>query len=91
MHRLWYDIRTQAMFDENFRSIVNEIEEALIGIVVRLLDRIETKDVDPIDAYTALDGRFRYCLQQYVEHKEGAISEFRAALERLFRSFGHRD
>jgi|SoiMethySBSTD1v2_1073268.scaffolds.fasta_scaffold817730_1 AcrR family transcriptional regulator len=87
-HRLWYDIRAQALFDESFRPTVSEIERSLIGIVRRLLDRLDAKGIDPVDAYTALDGRLRFCLQQYVEQQKGAIPDFRSAVLRLFRSLG---
>ena len=29
-HRLWYDIRCQAMFDQSFRPVVAEIEPGLV-------------------------------------------------------------
>ncbi|BCH35611.1 TetR family transcriptional regulator [Mesorhizobium sp. L-8-10] len=90
-HRLWYDIRTQALFDESFRPTVNEIEGALIGIVRHLLDRLGATAIDPIDAYAALDGRFRYCLQHFVQQDANAVRDFRAALARLFLLLGLKD
>lgn len=87
-HRLWYDVRSQALFDDSFAVTVNEIEESLIDIVRRLLDRFEATEVDPVDAYATLDGRFRYCLQRFVQNDANAIDEFRAALWRLAPSLG---
>ena len=87
-HRLWYDIRSQALFDENFRATVEEIEGSLIAIVRRLLDGLGASGVDPIDAYTTLDGRFRYCLQHFVRDDRNALPAFRAALQRFFLSPG---
>ena len=39
-HRLWYDIRSQALFDESFHAISNEIEQALIDMVGRLIAQL---------------------------------------------------
>ena len=41
-HRLWYDIRTQAMFDETFRPVVAEVEEI-----------VPTGELDPDCIHTA--------------------------------------
>ena len=62
LHRLWYDIRNQAMFDETFRPVVAEIENNLIGLMRPLTDISEEQKA----LYTRLDGAFRYLLQQYV-------------------------
>jgi hypothetical protein len=36
-HRLWYDIRNQALFDETFRSAIAEIEAMLISMVSHMV------------------------------------------------------
>ena len=36
-HRLWYDIRNQALFDETFRSATAEIEAMLISMVSHMV------------------------------------------------------
>jgi AcrR family transcriptional regulator len=32
-HRLWYDIRNQALFDETFRPVTTEIKSMLVSMV----------------------------------------------------------
>jgi len=83
-HRLWYDIRGQALFDQAFYSVVNEIERSLIELVGRLLARIGLPDADALEVYLAFDGVFRYFLQRRLMGKRNAIAECRAALRHLF-------
>ena len=83
-HRLWYDIRGQALFDQTFHSVVNEIERSLTELVGRLLARVGLTETDLLDAYLAFDGVFRYFLQRRLMGKRNAIAECRAALRHLF-------
>ena len=61
-HRLWYDIRTQAMFDEAFQPTVAEIEQALAGLMEKVADLLEV-ETDTMAVYAAIDGLFRYFIQ----------------------------
>lgn len=83
-HRLWYDIRAQALFDQTFHSVVNEIERSLTELVGRLLARIGLPDADALEVYLAFDSVFRYFLQKRLMGKRNAIAECRAALRHLF-------
>ena len=63
-HRLWYDIRTQAMFDASFRPAVAEIEAMLITIVETALIKAGHDAPQNVDlSYATLDGVFRYIMQ----------------------------
>lgn len=63
-HRLWYDIRNQAMFDKTFRPVVAEIETMLISIVSRALECAGSDSSTKVDVlYALLDGVFRLLLQ----------------------------
>ena len=84
IHRLWYDIRGQALFDEAFHSVVSEIEDALIGLAARLLGRLQVEGASPIRVCLGLDGIFRYCLQRRLSGDGDALAEFRAALAEQF-------
>ncbi|MCP4185079.1 MAG: TetR/AcrR family transcriptional regulator [Hyphomicrobiales bacterium] len=75
-HRLWYDIRTQALFEENFHGVVAEIEYALILLVERLLGRLGIPKSDALQIYLTLDGAFRYCLQRTLSGDKTATQEF---------------
>ena len=39
IHRLWYDIRAQALFDTAFHPVVDDHEARLIGVVRQFLDK----------------------------------------------------
>ncbi|WP_185960874.1 TetR/AcrR family transcriptional regulator [Aliiroseovarius halocynthiae] len=81
-HRLWYDIRTQAMFDEAFRPVVANIEEALIGILRTAFDKAGHGAPSNIDIhYALLDGAFRYIMQAQI----GAPARTRDELTALFQ------
>ncbi|WP_149789390.1 TetR/AcrR family transcriptional regulator [Lutimaribacter pacificus] len=83
IHRLWYDIRTQAMFDAAFRPVVAEIEQKLIGIVRNAF--LKANGAEPGDIalqYALLDGVFRYLMQGQI----GASPKPRADLVATFRT-----
>lgn len=87
-HTLWYDIRTQAMFDETFRPIVLEIEEMLIGIVRSAFVRAGHAEPAQVGIYYALlDGAFRYIMQGQISanprSREEMVETFRALLSQL--------
>ncbi|WP_243614648.1 TetR/AcrR family transcriptional regulator [Shimia aestuarii] len=87
-HRLWYDIRTQAMFDDTFRPIVAEIEEDLIDVVRLAFDRAGHGETEhaPVH-YAVLDGVFRFVMQgqsgDAVRNLEDMKDLFRSVLSRF--------
>ncbi len=85
-HRLWYDIRAQALFDEAFHPVVDEIERALVNVVARLVRRLDIKVASPLGVYVVFDGLFRYYLQQHLSGDRQALAAFRAALVEQFNS-----
>lgn len=80
MHRLWYDIRSQALFDDSFTDVVTELEQAMIELCGRLLKRIDLAGLDPLDIYLRFDGLFRYHLQRKLNGDRTAPDDFRKAL-----------
>lgn len=63
-HRLWYDIRNQALFDASFRPVVAEIEDMLIGIVRKAMTKAGHAKPENVDlSYALLDGVFRHLMQ----------------------------
>ncbi len=86
-HRLWYDIRSQALFDQEFQDIVDELEEAMIQLNGRLIKRIELKGIDPFDYYLNVDTRFRYFLQQHLAGDEAAVENLQKSLRKMYKSF----
>ena len=89
-HKLWYDIRSQAMFDTAFRPVVAEIEARLIGIVASALAKAghdSGQDRGRVAlSYALLDGAFRYLMQSRIaaatpEPRETLAATFRELLE----------
>lgn len=85
-HRLWYDIRSQALFDDSFTHVVSDLEQSMVDFCGRLLDRVELTGLDPLDLYLRFDGLFRYYLQRKLNGDTAASRAFRDALSTLLRS-----
>jgi AcrR family transcriptional regulator len=84
-HRLWYDIRSQAMFDEQFRPLVAEIDQSLCDMIAKLATRAQTLGGHPPPlsgrhTYWTLDGMFQHFLLAHIEKVENADAEFEQEL-----------
>ena len=71
MHRLWYDLRTQSMFEEQLREAVAVIDKTLEEMIWRVVTRYaelagRPPALDPAVAYGVLDGLFQQALLAYV-------------------------
>ena len=80
MHRLWYDLRSQSMFEESLREAVQQIDTTLADMVWRVICRyaeVAGTDVaaSPHLAYSVLDGLFQSALLGYLCGREGALDE----------------
>ncbi|MGO4256991.1 TetR/AcrR family transcriptional regulator [Marmoricola sp. RAF53] len=67
MHRLWYDFRTQAMFEPELRAAALAIDKTLEQMVWRVITRYAELSgaepgIDPRSAYGILDGLFQQAL-----------------------------
>src|SRR5271166_3012327 len=83
MHRLWYDIRAQAMFEAAFRHDVAEIDKSLENMIWRIVGRFaeltgEPQTMPPSVIYALLDGLFQQCLLKHLSGDPGAIAQLRA-------------
>jgi len=70
MHRLWYDLRAQSMFEEQLRDEVTAIDQLLEQMIWRILTRYAdlvggTPTVDPPTAYALIDGLFEQAVVNY--------------------------
>jgi AcrR family transcriptional regulator len=83
-HTLWYDISAQALFDETFRPVVRQIENALVNVVARALPRMGISGADPLAVYLGCDGIFRHYLFRYVSGDKDALKHMRAAFSEQF-------
>jgi AcrR family transcriptional regulator len=78
MHRLWYDLRNQSMFEESLREAVTTIDRTLEEMIWRVVSRYaELAGCEPVTgpaaAYGLLDGLFQQALLGYVAGDETAL------------------
>ena len=71
MHRLWYDLRTQSMFEEQLREAVTYIDKTLEEMIWRVVTRYaelagRPAALPPSMAYGVLDGLFQQALLAFV-------------------------
>lgn len=89
MHRLWYDLRAQALFDDAFRADVMQIDTSLEQMVWRVASRYcelaaTRPAMPPAALYALFDGLFQRHLLQFMAEGEPAIDGFLAAVRVLF-------
>ncbi|KAA9107676.1 TetR/AcrR family transcriptional regulator [Microbacterium rhizomatis] len=83
MHRLWYDLRNQALFEEGFRETIVALDDLLADMVWAVVQRhAQLRDTEPsIDretAYALFDGLFLNCLIAYQRGDADAPEQIRA-------------
>lgn len=89
IHRLWYDLRNQSLFDDTFRGDVLEIEERREGMIWRVVSRYcelrgSTPTVDRASAYVLLDGIFQRALLHRFAGNDDEIEAGRRQLRSAF-------
>lgn len=77
LHRLWYDLRTQSMFEPALRDDVRDIDQLLQAMVGRIVSRAAELGageplVDEATAYAAVDGLFEQALVAAAEGEDAA-------------------
>ncbi|GAA3659494.1 TetR/AcrR family transcriptional regulator [Nocardioides ginsengisoli] len=88
MHRLWYDLRSQSMFEESLREAVLHIDQTLEDMVWRVVSTYaELADAEPAMSpsvvYGLLDGLFQQALLGYLCEREGVLEGLRAQVHDL--------
>ena len=88
MHRLWYDLRAQALFDSAFRQDVAEIDKSLEAMVWRILARFaelggKQPTISPGALYGLFDGLFQKALLGHIAGKADAIPALLAEVKKL--------
>ena len=91
LHRLWYDLRNQALFTEGFRSTIIEIDRLLLDMVWAVVLRLaELEGRDPIVtstfAYGLFDGLFQNSLIRFLRGDVNAVDDLRQDAQLLLRS-----
>lgn len=78
MHRLWYDLRSQSMFETRIREAVTHIDRTLEDMIWRVVSRYaeltgREPAVDAYSAYGMLDGLFQQALLGHLQSRESAL------------------
>jgi AcrR family transcriptional regulator len=93
VHRLWYDLRSQALFEEAFRSDVVQIDKSLEDMIWRIMSRFtqlsgEEPGMSPAATYALFDGLFQQALLKHLSGDTKAVADMQAdvrqAITRLF-------
>jgi len=83
LHRLWYDIRAQAMFETAFQADVAEIDKSLEDMVWRIVSRYAElaqapPPLSPSASYAVVDGLFQNYLLKHLSGDECAVRNLKA-------------
>lgn len=94
LHRLWYDLRAQALFEPSFRADVAEIDRSLQDMIWRVVSRLHAlrgaaPTLAPPLAYALFDGVFQQSLLRHLSGDRAAAarlgSDVRALVEQLIQ------
>ncbi len=88
MHRLWYDLRAQSMFEESLREAVLQIDGTLEDMIWRVVSTYaELAGREPAMTsqvvYGLLDGLFQQALLGHLCAREGVLEELRRQVRTL--------
>jgi AcrR family transcriptional regulator len=93
MHRLWYDLRNQSLFEESFRKDVLEIDQRREEMIWRVISRYAelagiSVSMSSSLAYAILDGLFQQALLHQLAGRGNAANGLRANVERIVDTLG---
>jgi AcrR family transcriptional regulator len=91
MHRLWYDLRNQSLFDEAFRAGVLDIDQSLERMIWRVVSRYAELSeapptVTPSLAYAVMDGLFQHALLRHLGGDASAAADLDSNVQHLLQS-----
>jgi AcrR family transcriptional regulator len=80
LHRLWYDLRNQALFEDGFRDTIVAIDGLLADMVWAVVERhaqlrATMPNIDRDTAYALFDGLFLNCLIAYLRGDLDALDQ----------------
>lgn len=90
MHRLWYDLRNQSMFQAELTPVIQEIDGLLERMIWTIVTRYaELRGADPVVesplAYAMYDGMFEQALVAFLTGDLGALDAVAENCGRLLR------
>ncbi len=88
LHRLWYDLRSQSMFEDAFRADVLEIDDSLQRMIWRILSRYSDLTGNPLTltqpaAYAIFDGLFQRALLHHLAGSPDALTALTTDVKHL--------
>lgn len=88
MHRLWYDLRAQALFEPAFRTDIVEIDRNLEAMIWRIASRFaelggRKPAISSAALYALFDGLFQSALLKHFSNDADAIPDLLAEVRRL--------
>ncbi|MER5223130.1 TetR/AcrR family transcriptional regulator [Streptomyces flaveus] len=88
MHRLWYDLRNQSLFEESFREDVLDIDQSLERMIWRVVSHFaelvgSPPVLSPPVSYALFDGLFQQALLRYLTGRDTAADDLRKGVEHL--------
>ena len=91
LHRLWYDLRNQSLFEEKFRADAEDIDQSLERMIWRIVSRyaeLSGRDlaVGPAFAYALLDGVFQHGLLRHLAGSHDAATDLEDSVQRVLES-----
>jgi AcrR family transcriptional regulator len=92
MHRLWFDLRTQSLFESDYRAEVvdldKNIEDMIWLIVSRLFELAGVpNNATPAATYAMIDGLFLVALFRHFSGDADAIAEMQTGLRLMLTQF----
>lgn len=92
LHRLWYDLRSQAMFEAAFRDDVATIDQGLEKMIWNVVARLAelrgnaaSTPLSPAVAYAAIDGLFQQALLSHLDGNPEAIATLQRNVAELLQ------
>ena len=88
LHRLWYDLRNQSLFDDSYRHDVTEIDDSLERMIWRIVSKFAALAgtplaVSPGPAYAVFDGLFQQALIRHLAGRADAARDLDENVQRV--------
>jgi AcrR family transcriptional regulator len=88
LHRLWYDLRNQSLFDDSYRHDVAEIDDSLERMIWRIVSKYSRLAGTPLAvssgaAYGVFDGLFQQALTRHLAGRAEAARDLDENVQRV--------
>jgi AcrR family transcriptional regulator len=88
LHRLWYDLRNQSLFDDSYRHDVTDIDDSLERMIWRIVSKFADLAGTPLavssgPAYAVFDGLFQQALIRHLAGRADAARDLDENVQRV--------